>query len=596
MVRGVVLDPDGGAVPGADVFHGVRRTTSGADGAFKLVLDPAELSQFLVAVKAGHGTGQSRIAGRDEPVSVVLAPAARIEGEVRAPSGPVEGAQVVLADGAWRRTVVTGLDGRFSFPEARTLECVVSATKRGFIQSGRDVSRGIAPRDVKLWLEPSDDVELRCVASDGSPVAGARVIAEWPVRPGVWLSPTVSGTTDATGRAFSIPRTRLPNRISAHARGFAHEWHFVADDPDFDGRITLTRDIRVELAVEGPDAGAWVFALATESTKESGGIAVGGDVPWVSPAPTGRVRLAGARAGEGYVVVADRLNQAGARASPRLVAWRTAELGAGQPLIAWTPPTLTRTLLQVRDQVTGAPARNEISIRPKFDLRERGLEPVASLAQIVMTPDAAGDAEAWLVPGTYAIAVKTPDGERSSSAEVGALAGTIALAVPAGHALRGRLQTSTGIRLPGRLVTARGIDGSWSAVATTDASGAFEFSGIPAGFCDVRYEGVRGEVSVHGPVRLTVPDDAAILRTVECRLRGRATPVPEPLSTVALRPAGRTDLRWIIADLDELGVFEILDLAPGNWDLELRSPTQRPRGEPRTITVSDGAEITIDAQ
>jgi protocatechuate 3,4-dioxygenase beta subunit len=196
-LEGRVTDPEGRPLSGAEVQAGVTaQETTGEDGRF--ALDGLRAGQLLdlyvrrggYAARTLHGVSAPAAA----PLSIVLAPAARLGGHVLDEAGDaVPGASVVVKrDGEWvgdqrfasRAGVLgaatTDAEGRFALRDLEPGRVLLSAVATGFLRSER--------RDLELPPEGSlDDLEVTLQrgavisgmvsTSAGTAVAGARVSA-----------------------------------------------------------------------------------------------------------------------------------------------------------------------------------------------------------------------------------------------------------------------------------------------------------------------------------------------------------------------------------------------------------------------------------
>lgn len=202
QVEGRVVDPDDRPVAGArlqafpqtsGIWPGRRHqpfeSTSDASGLFAVGdLRPGERIT-LVAEKPGYA--ESRLEGvrvpTEEPVEMVLEPAARVSGRVRDPEGhPVADARVAVdlsAGRGWgfgRRSepIRTDPEGRFTVEDVPPGDVTLQARAEGYLPDGLvhlQVEPGAHLEDVEITLTPGATVLGRVVGPGGEPLPDAWV-------------------------------------------------------------------------------------------------------------------------------------------------------------------------------------------------------------------------------------------------------------------------------------------------------------------------------------------------------------------------------------------------------------------------------------
>jgi hypothetical protein len=209
VLAGRVLDRSGAAVqqfrlrahvPGAVFFEGgVTREESftSEEGVFRLAgLDPGPWEVSARAEGFGPSSIQSvTLPQAGEPLVVVLAPAASVEGTVLDPQGsPVAGAKVAvhvdtaerlqqLRGDASEPEAVSSEDGSFLLTGLADGRRAIEARREGFATSGAvdvDLVAGETTRGVVLRLRKGALVTGEVYRGDGEPARGVRVIAQSP--------------------------------------------------------------------------------------------------------------------------------------------------------------------------------------------------------------------------------------------------------------------------------------------------------------------------------------------------------------------------------------------------------------------------------
>lgn len=142
----------------------------------------------------------------EEPVTVVLRPAARVSGTVVGEDGgPVSGASLLLTDGS--RVVgaaTSGAGGRFAVEGVEPGTLALTALAPGFlpsVQSDLDVPHGGELTDLEVILERGAVLEGTVTAPSGEPAPGARITITENGTPGSFAGLGLSqAATDEDGR------------------------------------------------------------------------------------------------------------------------------------------------------------------------------------------------------------------------------------------------------------------------------------------------------------------------------------------------------------------------------------------------------------
>jgi hypothetical protein len=353
----VVADADGAAIPGADVLGGgqgaeaqfaIARTTTDAEGAFRLALPSGRESGMIVRA-AGYASAMLERPAAGKPMEVRLVRGARVAGRVTLSTtkAPVAGATVVATSaGAGGgpfapEPATTDAEGRYELVDLPAGDTTLAARGPGVVTPGGVPGRdeGWNPNAVTLEAGKTATLDLvvvpgaraagKVVDAAGAPVAGATVAASLTeggrdIGGSMLLGGT--GNTAASGGdgAFAFD-TLLPGRTysfvaTAPGHGPGRAGPVTATD-DAPAPFTLTlgavRTLAVTVLEDG--AGTPVPGARVSSRGE------GGPGPWrpasavtdregkalLGPVEAGVVRV-GVEA-EGYV----RANDASAAADAR---------------------------------------------------------------------------------------------------------------------------------------------------------------------------------------------------------------------------------------------------------------------------------------
>lgn len=211
-VAGVVTDIRGAPLTGAEVSaSGIGSATTGGDGRFEIggvenetVTLIADMEGYSLLRKDGVPAGSS-------DVELVLAREGTLSGRVANQFGePLASAKVMCRalEGVWVKNLLTDSRGRFEEPSPPEGQVEVSATLRGFFDTGEGAKTVNSPPDelVQLTLNQethhiSGTVTLR---DSGEPAAGFRLIAR-KVDTGLYAGrgiaqgPAGAGSVDSNG-------------------------------------------------------------------------------------------------------------------------------------------------------------------------------------------------------------------------------------------------------------------------------------------------------------------------------------------------------------------------------------------------------------
>jgi RNA polymerase sigma-70 factor (ECF subfamily) len=266
-LAGVVLDPDGAPVVGAQIeldievkhvtrtptgvllMEELRRAVSGPDGRFLLENLPRR-SHRWVARARDLGVASGALEGDAEKLEMTIALPRGVEiaGVVRGSNGaPAVDAEV------W---VARGVSFNLLAPRARTdergryrLRGIMDSPIRIFVRAGGDVDESAdalhafandAERsELDFVLSPRPPIDVRCLEADGRPSPAGMVVLETePGAPAPWRQ---SASTDADGRArwADYPLGPLMAQfVPTSAPGAVLR-------RDFDSRVTTTLELRL---------------------------------------------------------------------------------------------------------------------------------------------------------------------------------------------------------------------------------------------------------------------------------------------------------------------------------------------------------------
>jgi len=285
-LRGVVLDSLTRApIPGVELDYydqgmldGYGKATSDARGAF--VLTGLHEGKYSLRVKHAKYTPQSvDVTLPSEPVEVLLAPLARLSGQVLDPQGkPAGGAEVKASFyGPYTTTGVTGADGRFSL-EVQKGTYHLSARREGLA--------GANPASIAV--EPGDDIQGVVIRLSTSGTLQGQVVARTTGQGVAHATLSVQDdatrtssrvTTDENGH-FALQSMAVGKyNLDAYARGYATQrLGGVLIEP------SSTRVVKLELVrtgtIEGvvrDTKGAPVPQLSVLTLRESGKPELGRD-------------------------------------------------------------------------------------------------------------------------------------------------------------------------------------------------------------------------------------------------------------------------------------------------------------------------------
>lgn len=381
-LEGQVIDRDenpvGGAIVAIDT-NPPRTVTTDADGSF--VFDHLIGRDYKLEARADDGYAGPvylRLAEDTEPVILRIGPGASVTVEVRdADSGdPIAGAEVELRSTlSWTATT-----------DGNGIARLTGVGGSGFEMSLRASARGYAPELRRVSPSPGDDrrelmslhrgasVSGRAVSTDGTPIAGARVLAVSTSEPFPLAEPRRDGVITGKRGEWSV---------AAVAAG---SYRFVLSHPDYEPATTAPvvvdgttprSDIEIRAAAGGEVRGTVTSASGAPVAAADVSVVAGGSVVW----RTARHTFTGA---DGTYVV---------RGLPR----RRAQVVA-------THATGASDLVEVDLADTARVTANlTLSIDGSIDgtVVTKSGEPVPE-AQVVAEPDWSGDAgerDRWAVRG-----------------------------------------------------------------------------------------------------------------------------------------------------------------------------------------------------
>ncbi len=608
-LNGVTVDSTGRPLPGVQVTWGGGSGESDVVGRFDFPFSPLDQSadcKYLIASKAGYGTAQvADPTAVEQPLLVVIPPAAEIVGHVLGKSGPIPGAVVRLQDGAWARSVYTRDDGRFDFSEARTTATVLVVTAEGHVPRRVEVPPHIERRQVTVWLDESPDVPLRIVTADGAPVSGLRVTADWE-----WRAPElrVDGLSGTDGVAMRLPRLLLPTRVRVDGPGVSRRWYSVPAEADDAVTVPLDNPRSISIQTLGAgDRSGWWFAVGSNhsgeewspgSLRSAGAMAESASEGWVVSDKDGRAVLTGVSLGGAYSIVGVRRSRLGMEESDRFVVWATRSLEESLEPVEWVPPSLTKVEVATFAAAGAEGVAALVTFRPAPGSGATGSSDPTSGARgrVVVRTDASGRGYVLLAAGRYA--VRAACGSVGSAEHILDVAGAMQrldICIPRGVRVTGTLSSSASV-LPGRQIVLTS-DGSSPRAhkATSNASGEFVFESLPEGIYRAHFDGARGEKFVNGPIMVNVPGPPVSAVAALCTLRGCLIPAPTARMVVAVRPSGGRGV-WIVAEPDASGEFEFSGISRCTWDLELRDLEDGWVRHSQSIDVEDGSFVRIELE
>lgn len=562
-----------------------RRVTTDAAGRFVLPGLVAGTDYDLAVGKPGYGGESLHATPGAEPRTIVLEPAARLVVEAVDDEGePVQGARIRLSElgrtEAFQMVYVpveTDEAGRYGVESVAPGEVSIEVRAPGYAVAHRVVTlaAGETRRErIGLAAVPTSPVELRIVDDEGSPVAGARAfLASSPMAPD---GTSLSATSDDAGR---IAWPRVPRGSYA-----------VTVQPSNETPVEGRRELQIEVAGEAVERRVVLRRLA--------GRAVEGQVVEADGAPAGgvSVHVYGAQGG---AYLETRTDGEGRFRFP-LVPFGDQVVHLERPGVAGIPDRRIRVTREAERWLLEVPAGVEVTGRLVLasGVEPRGSWEVAAKRQRGEHLMVRGWAEPDLTyrlpplaPGSWELeaSVETAEGraEGRSGLELRAAASPARQDIPIelpGDAfpVTGRL-LHRGLPLADAYVglssTGPGLRGH---SVRTDADGAFEMAGVPAGTYEfsVAWGGapvLMRTITVDGPTDLSRELGFAWVR-------GRvAVPGVDP-STLVLRltPRGPGDpaLGWVyttdiypeFARLRSDGSFEAGPLEEGYWILALEAP------------------------
>ncbi|HEX5719813.1 MAG TPA: carboxypeptidase regulatory-like domain-containing protein [Thermoanaerobaculia bacterium] len=618
---GQVVDRTGKPVPGAEVagfvappqrrgFHpdpADARAVTDADGRFALAgLHPdaafevaVERKGFLpvretlarrpdlrwdlkfVLERSRPGSGRVVDAG-DRPLSGVEVRLSPSGGKARGRGGPERTGPAAVTDG----------EGRFRIEELPARELDIEARKPGF--APRIVRRlPVLPGDGTegpadlgtLVLHPGAAARGRVTDAAGRPLAGTEV----------WLVEDDGGPP--------LPAAQIARGKPAASAG--HDGRFAVEDLEAGRRIHLAagRKGYVTAAVRGIEVPTRepVVLVLEEAARVSGEVVTEGGEPVAGAA----VHLGGRSLPAGTVGIpirpAELARQAAADAAGRFVleevASGEAELRAeaeGFQPSAPVPVTIVpgKSVDGVRLVLSaGAALAGTVSMK--------GGGPAAGARVTVGPVSALADADglyrvAGIPPGPREVEVRHPGSNRQvRQMEIEAGTNAADFLLDGGQPVAGRVMDEAGEPVEGARVEIR-LQDPWDPhtyTAASDDGGGFVFPTVAAGLYDLRAGGTGyAESEAEGAVRVEgrpVEGVQVVLRrgvTVSGRLLGLSFEELAAAEVAAEAPHGGSRGGTV----DYQGVYEIPDLAPGDW-LVRGSVRGRNRQAEARVTLAPGA-------
>ncbi len=284
---GVVTDPDGRPVAGAAVTATMANASEAdlmtasavvfstdAQGRYRITLLPGK--HIVQAESAGFGPafGQATVAGgADTQVDLQLTRSLRITGRVTDKSGaPLEGVAISAGwsgqiegtfGGSYARAATSAADGRYALEDLREGMHTLSATLKGYVtESKLQINAGTS--DVDFTMTHAARIEGRVVRkSDGGPIEGIAVVCRLVSRT-AWEQNevTVEGSTfviDGVGAGKHV--------VTARAKGFA-----PGESAEIDvAAEQVVTDIVIELT---PGGGLHGTVISSKSRQPIAGAAI----------------------------------------------------------------------------------------------------------------------------------------------------------------------------------------------------------------------------------------------------------------------------------------------------------------------------------
>jgi protocatechuate 3,4-dioxygenase beta subunit len=636
-LTGLVTDVNGGPVAGARIDAAALGRTAGASGAVATTLTGSDgryqlsvaMGQLLVGVAHPAYAPQARYldVGADGAVaSFSLVPGAVIEGVVRddRTKQPVAGAVVVgrrdrggvmlLAGGGTHRAI-SGADGRFRLTGLRPGAYELSASRARLSSRAPPlVGVGVAEEvtDVELLIGALPVIRGAVVDDGGAPVPSLEVAA-------LGDGAGATATSGADG-SFVLAGLR-PGHYLITSSG--HDHVLAAGTPvdlaaaDVDGvRVVVRRGQAIkghveprqicEVSIDVPRPVDDLHPAARSSDLPPITTGAGGDFGFspVSPGPfTMAARCPGGDRGELAGQAAAAMTELVVSvASGASIAGRVVD-GEGKPVggvtVAASPRGETETTTVVNGMVTSrfhavtgdAGAFDLVGLAAgtyRLDVLDRG-RPMKQKAGAEPVKLAAGKHQSGVElvverpRGTIKGRVIGPDGAPVADAWVSVHQGIDDM-------IAGIAAHDDGAAQLVRVEASDSGDGSGASnelpPALTDAQGAFQITGVPAGTWDVLAEAQAG--ALRGRARKVTPDATVEIKASGvASLDGAAHGPGGPAALFSVELDGPSPARRTFAG----GAFHFARLDPGDYVVRVTSDDGR--GEAK-VSVGAGAKATVD--
>ena len=583
---------------------GLAETFTDAKGRYRLVGLPRGLHD--VAARApGYGRASRSGVPAGGRADLYLFAGASLQGVVLAPDGtPVAGAvvRVELDDRPWSRLRPEKTDesGRFEFVGVEPGSYAVVARHVDFapgITTGVVVERG-ADVSSDVTLSRGVDVTGRLVGAEDTPVSGRVLVQELNGRAAGWaLSAVLRAEAAADGR-FRIAGVPPGSHVLAiasprHATkrvDFAVAQRAVSVDV---GDVPLEAGLTIRGHVRDKAANPVADARIMGYQRQRDG---GGAPPTEAQSDADGSFLLGGLLPGSYQLHAMASGYAGAK--------RTAEAGAQSVEVVLEPGgTITGLVVDEAGrtvesyQVVAQPAREGRAARPHF-------ESVGSADGRFRLDDVA--------EATYVVTVTAPERAPATRSDVKVPAGGSVdvgrIRLARGGRVGGTVMDVQGAPIPGATVSVRGPGEDWDLTgaepqAISDASGAFEVRGVPAGTAiavarHAEYAEARSAAFEVDPAR--EPAEVRIVLLRGGRIEGTASTRdggPITGSSVRVFPAvGPWDLQMDPVLLRPDGSFTVERVPPGRMQVTLMQAgggrfTSR---ETREVEVRDGETSLVE--
>lgn len=623
------------------------RATTDAKGAFRLDgLDPGRVELRVTAPRFQREKERAKVG--DVALEIAMEPAGRLVGEVRSEGRPLPGATVKVRT----RTLVAGMDGRFSHDGARPPKEPVIASAPGHVGAGAwaNVATEGDPEVVVLDLEPAATIRGRVTTRAGEPVAGASIdvarnvgglmtmFLPQPAGSDALPGPAPSAKSGPDG-TFVLEGVRAGTldlgcekegylaarveRVKAVARETTDGIDFVlVRESALEGRVTDASGAPVE--------GATVrVSIPAEGLMKQAATLFGGVFASGRTGADGRYRVGGATEGRRDVVVEAPgfLTQRSEETFPAeqtLVRDYAMQPGAELSGIVLLPDGGPCPGATVRVQSAGAPPAN-----PMVAMMGVGGATAAFVTDVEGRWKASG-----LQHGPHTVTASAPRYLDGTARDVADGATEVTLTLGAGVTLRGRVvaaETGAGVggatvfrkgrtSGPGAAPWMQGLAGDPSIVAGPD--GSFEISGLLPGpwelYARAKGYAESGRLKVSGAAGETVSDLSLALApgsSLSGRVlrKGAGTPIEGALVYVPLgkgpmasmnasdltegEPSAPADSESAKTGPD--GSFVIAGLTPGKVTLEARAQGLAPTtmsgtevpGGPVVVEMSEGGAV-----